>query len=240
MTTDLVQSTELGDGVLGVTLNRPPVNAVNWELMEALRDAFIGLNFTRNTVALIRSNPGQPFCAGADLKERIDSIRFHQRALLWRAVLTAMRQSPIPIIAAVDGACLGGGVALITHCDFVLASERAFFGMPEIRVGRAGGGSHLRRFVSEQAVRRLMLTGERIPADEALRIHLVQEVVPEGDWGGRPLFVARSIASFGDRAVRLVKRSLDDSEYLGVEEGYTIEQKYTRQLREEDLAEYRS
>lgn len=207
--------------------------------MEALRDAFLSLQLRAGTVAFLTSSNERIFCAGADLKERVEELRFHQRALLWRSVLMAIRQSPIPTVAAVEGACMGGGVALITHCDLVIASSRATFGMPEISVGRAGGGAHLRRFVPEQEVRRIMLTGDRITAAEALRIHLIQEVVADEEWPDRPVEIARAICKHGDRAVRLMKRSLDDSEHLGVEEGYGIEQKYTQQLRREGFTEYR-
>ncbi len=236
----LVKVRKVSDRVIGVTINRPPVNAVNSALMEGLAEAFVQLSFSDCTVALLMGLPNGPFCGGADLKERLDDIQAHRRARLWRTVLSAMRQTPIPIVAAVDRACVGSGIGLITHCDLVLATDRAFFGLPEINVGRAGGAAHLRRFVPERVVRRMMLTGERITANEALEYRLIDEVVPVDQWPQRPREFAESIASKGDRVVRLMKRALDESEPLGFEEGYSIEQKYTRQLKELGFTEYRA
>lgn len=241
MVTDaLVKVEAVSEGVVAVTLDRPPVNAVNYALMEQVADAFVQLDFSDFTVAILMGLEGGPFCGGADLKERLDDIQTHKRARLWRTVLSAMRQTPIPIIGAVDGACLGSGVAFITHCDLAVATDRAFFALPEINVGRSGGAAHLRRFVPERIVRRMMLTGERITAKEALDYRLIDEVVPIDEWPQRAFDLAISIASKGNRVVRLIKRSLDESELLGFEEGYSIEQKYTRQLKEEGLTKFRS
>ena len=240
MASNFVKVEEVSRGVVAVRLERPPVNAVNAAVMEQLAEAFVQLSFTKHTVALLMGLTGGAFCGGADLKERLDGPETHIRARTWRETLSAMRQSPIPIVAAVDGACLGSGVGLITHCDLVIACERAIFGLPEINVGRSGGAAHLRRFVPERVVRRMMLTGERISASDAYDFRLIDEVVPVSEWPDKAINVAQSIADKGDRVVRLIKRSLDESELLGFEEGYSIEQKYTKQLRDEDLTEFRA
>lgn len=239
MTEPMVKVEKVSDGVVAVKIDRPPVNAMNFALMDELAEAFVQLDFCDYTVALLMGLDNGPFCGGADLKENLDAVHTHKRARLWRTVLSAMRQTPIPIVAAVDLACLGSGVGLITHCDLVIASDRAFFGLPEINVGRSGGAAHLRRFVPERVVRRMMLTGETISSHAALDYRLIDEVVPMEHWPQRAFDLAESIASKGNRVVRLIKRSLDESELLGFEEGYTIEQKYTRQLKEEGLTEYR-
>ena len=240
MSSTFVKVEEVSSGVVAIRLERPPVNAVNSAVMEQLAEAFVQLSFTRSTVALFMGLSGGAFCGGADLKERLDGPQSHVRARTWRATLSAMRQSPIPIVAAVEGACLGSGIGMITHCDLVIACERAIFGLPEINVGRSGGAAHLRRFVPERVVRRMMLTGERISARDAYEFRLIDEVVPVSEWPQKAFTVAQAIADKGDRVVRLIKRSLDESELLGFEEGYSIEQKFTQQLRDEDLTKFRT
>lgn len=220
-------------GVQTILLDRPPVNAVNVAMIEEMAEAFVSLSFTSASVALLCGPEERPFCAGADLREHLDAVANRRRGRLWRNVLSAMRQSPIPIIGVVGGACVGLGLGLLTRCDLVLASEQASFGLPEIRVGRAGGAANLRRFMPERVVRRMVLTGEPLTALEAHAAHLVDEVVPHSDWQRRPLALAESIAARGDRVVRIGKRSLDDSELLGFEEGSALESKYADQLREE-------
>ena len=237
MTTTLVRVEPIDSGVQTIILDNPPVNAVNVTMMGQLADAFVGLSFAKATVALLMGQTLRPFCAGADMKEELDSPGHHRRGRLWRSVLSAMRQSPIPIIAAVDGPCVGLGMGLITHCDLVIASEGASFGLPEINVGRAGGAANLRRFVPERIVRRMVLTGDRISASEALDAHLIDEVVPMAEWQSRPLALARSIAGKGDRVIRIGKRSLDESEFLAFEEGSALEAKYADQLRNEGFWE---
>ncbi len=230
---EFVHVGQVASGVQTIMFDRPPVNAVNVSAMEELADAFVSLSFTSSTVALFSSPDARPFCAGADLKEDLDAIGNRRRGLLWRSVLSAMRQSPIPIIGAVGGACVGLGLGLITRCDLVLASEGASFALPEIRVGRSGGAANIRRFVPERIVRRMVLTGEPLTAFEAYEAHLIDEVVPDGDWKSRPIALAEFIAARGDRVVRIGKRSLDESESLTFEEGSLLESKYAEQLREE-------
>ena len=237
MTATLVHVEPITSGVQTIILDIPPVNAVNMPAMEQLADAFVELSFSKATVALLMGRQQGPFCAGADMKEHLDSLGHHRRGRLWRSVLSAMRQSPIPIIAAVNGPCVGLGMGLITHCDLVIASEGASFGLPEINVGRAGGAANLRRFVPERIVRRMVLTGDRITSAEALDAHLIDEVVPMADWHSRPITLARSIAEKGDRVVRIGKRSLDESEFLAFEEGSALEAKYADQLRNEGFWE---
>lgn len=220
-------------GVQTIALDRPPVNAVTIPVMDELAEAFVSLSFSDATVALFTGPAGRPFCAGADLKEDLDDVQNRRRVRIWRTVLSAMRQSPIPIIGAVGGTCVGLGLGLVSRCDLVLASESAKFGLPEIRVGRTGGAANLRRFVPERIVRRMVLTGEPLSAFEAHEAHLVDEVVPDEDWERRPIAFAESIAARGDRVVRISKRSLDESEFLTFEDGSALESKYADQLRDE-------
>lgn len=225
------------DGAVAVvTMDRAPVNAVSHEWMLDLAAAFGSSEVTSATVVVLESALPKVFCAGADLKEQLDDDQYDERATTWRSLLHTIRYLPIPVIAAVRGACIGGGIGIVTQCDVRIATTSATFSLPEIRVGRAGGASHLRRFVHEGRVRRFMLTGDAIDASTALEWGLVDEVVPEAEWPAAPYGLARRIADHGRAAVELMKGALDASERLGPEHGYVAEQETTRVMRDRGLA----
>lgn len=219
-----------------VTMDRSPVNAVSHEWMLDLAAALAAPEVASASVVVLESALVKVFCAGADLEEQLDDDAYERRAATWRTLLDTLRHLPVPVVAAVRGACVGGGIGLVAQCDVRVATATATFSLPEIRVGRAGGASHLRRFVSEGRVRRFMLTGDPIDAATAADWGLVDEIVPESEWPDAPYALARRIAAHGRAALELMKGALDASERLGPAQGYAAEQETTRIMRDRGLA----
>lgn len=208
---EYVEVAEVAPGVTTVTIDRPPVHPVNFTMMRELKDAFDSLH-PGNGVTVITATGRRAFSAGADLRERLPKQDTAARTRFWRTLLATIRAFPSPVIAAVNGVCLGSGIGIITQCDLRFAIETATFGLPEIKVGRAGGAAHLRRLVHEGTVRRLMLTGETLTASEALQAGLVDEVFPASSWPDEALARASDIGIRGAPFLIAVKKVLDLSE----------------------------
>lgn len=200
-----------------VTLDRPPVNALSTAMMARLGGAFRDVAADRQVRALVVTGAGEKaFCAGGDIAEfasmddvaLVAAIRSGQR-LLWD-----LEHLETPTIAAVNGACLGGGNGLAMACDLRIASEAAVFGHPETSLGLSlayAGSVRLARLVGIARAKELMFTARRIPATEALAIGLVNEVVPAKEVRDRALAVASGIARNSPVAVRAAKKALTES-----------------------------
>ena len=163
----------------------------------------------RATTYIARSSPARgtrAFCAGLDLKEFLAATpeQDPERAKIVRRTFSAVRHCAIPVIAAVNGPALGAGCVLASVCDIRLAAPNATFGLPEINVGRCGGGAHMGRHMPQGLLRRMFFTGKPIGAEEAQRFGFVDEIVPADgpDAGGDEL--AETIAAQG--AARLAAR----------------------------------
>ncbi len=176
---------ETADAVATVTLNRPDVlNAMNNPMRQELHDAFTRLAADRDVKAiLVTGAGGRAFSAGADIREFLEppvptAFREERRRLDFRAV---MDRCPQPIIAAIRGFALGGGLELALACDIRIAAEDAMLGLTEVNLGiipGGGGTQRLPRLVGRGKALEMILTGMRVPAAEALRIGLVERVVP--------------------------------------------------------------
>lgn len=226
-----------------VTLNRPPVNALATQTYVDLAKAFSSFDDDWDTrVILFRSGCERAFCAGADIKEtrNIDAKTddFRQRAI--SRLGQVMLNVPQPIIAVIDGPALGAGCLLATLCDIRYASQRATFGLPEINVGRIGGGRHVMRLIPPGKVRQLYFTGEPISAAEAYRIGLVDELI-EGtteDLEAAARELALKIASKSPIALRMAKEALNLAEEMPLVSGHRVEQQFgLRMLHTEDARE---
>jgi enoyl-CoA hydratase len=142
------------------------------------------------------------------------------------------------VIAAVNGPALGAGAVLASVCDIRISAASATFGLPEINVGRCGGGAHIGRHVPQGMLRKMFFTGRPISAEEAYRIGLVQEVVPPERLMDTARQLAATIAEKAPLGLRLGKAALNEIEFLPVEEGYAREQSYsTRLMHTEDARE---
>lgn len=218
-----------------VTMDRPPVNAVSFGFMRSILENIEAAAASDASVVILTSALPGVFCAGADLREHLDEVEHAERAGLWRRLLEDVRTIPVPLIAAVRGACIGGGIGLVSQCDIRIASPSASFSLPEVRVGRAGGATHLRRLVSEGRVRSAMFTGRSIDADTARDWGLVDLIVAETEWPAEAVKFAEEVATPGRAALVLLKQALDASEDAGTH-GYAAEQAVTEAMRRHGIA----
>jgi enoyl-CoA hydratase len=228
-------------GFAVVRLNRPPVNAVNGVMMRELRDCFDGLSQDRDVSAVVLSaSGGSVFCGGIDLKEAAakseqDGVG-DMRSLLdpaweWRQTQYAVRECLVPVICAVDGSTVGAGFGLAGVCDFVIASERATFGLKEINVGALGGASKALRLVGPSKARRMLFLGEMIPATELHRLGGIEEVVPVGTAEARAIEIAKELATKSPIGLRLAKESVLRIEGDELMQRYRTENDYSTRVR---------
>jgi len=218
-------------GIAELVIANPPVNALGSAAWAALarkieelgRDAAV-------RVLLIRAD-GRGFQAGVDVKELAQDgslIVPVNRACF--DTFAAVYDCPVPVISAVHGYCLGGGIGIAGASDLVLASDDATFGLPEIDRGALGAATHLMRMVGMQKTRRMLYTGESITAAEAYRLGAVESVVPRERLRDEALALARKIAGKSPKALRLAKWSLNGIELLDPKKSYRFEQGFTLEL----------
>ena len=231
---------EKKDGVAVVHLDRPPVNAVNHAMMRELRTCFDELSQDRDVAAVVFAARGErAFCGGIDLKElssRDPSVPPDLRALLdpaweWRQAQYAIRECLVPVLGAVEFAAIGAGFGLVGVCDLVIAGERATFGLTEINVGVLGGASKALRLLGPSKARRMMFTGEMLPASELYRLGAIEEVVPAGTAEDRALELAAEMTTKSPLALRLAKESILRIEADEMMQQYRTENDYTNRLR---------
>jgi enoyl-CoA hydratase len=197
-----------------LTIHRPPVNALNTELLHELQRAAAGFAADPQTRVVVLTGAGRAFVAGADIVEMqaMDSLRAREYATLGQAVLSDIERLPQPVIAAVNGYAFGGGCELAMACDIRVASEAAMFGLPEVNLAVIpgfGGTQRLPRLVGCGKAKELILTGEPIHAGEAQRLGLANRVVALDALLFEALKLAALIASRGPVAVRSAKRAIN-------------------------------
>ncbi len=223
--------TSIENGIAEVLLAHPPVNALpsaGWiHLAETL--GALGRNDAVRVVVLAAE--GRGFCAGVDIKElAADARRITQVNRGCYAAFAAVYDCAVPVIAAVHGFVLGGGIGLAGASDVVFASEDASFGLPEIDRGALGAATHLLRMFGMQKTRRMLYTGEPIGAAEAYRLGALEQVVARDALLPAARDLAAKIAGKSPRAVRLAKESLNGIELLDVKQSYRFEQGFTFEL----------
>jgi enoyl-CoA hydratase len=203
-----------------LTLNRPEVlNALSSELVDALSGALARAADDEAARVLVIRGAGRAFCAGYDLKEEAQLHAEHgvPAESGWREELAAsvdhmleLFDHPKPVIAEVHGYCLAGGCDLMMMCDLAVASDDALFGEPEIRFGSGVVTMVMPWLIGARKAKELLFSGEdRIPADEALRMGLVNRVVPGDRLEEETLALARKIAVLDPVAISLTKRSIN-------------------------------
>ena len=240
---DLVVS----EHVATVTIDRPPVNATDRATLRAVGDAFLSLGERKDVrVAVLTGAGDRMFIGGADVKA-LGQDQLEQspadlldRGYAGRRALWSVYDCAVPVIAAVNGHAVGGGVAFAAVCDLIVAAENAEFWTPEINVGMLGAFSQLSLLVGRHVARELFLTADRISAAELRDLGAIRHVVPREQLTAETLALARRIAAKSPIAVRLAKESMNRAEFRPLKEAYQIEQDYTaRLLGFEDAAEAR-
>jgi len=222
---------ERADGIAVITLNRPAVlNALSTALLAELEGALRALDADRGIGAIVITGSGEKaFAAGADIGEfkQIESAAagaaFARRG---QSILRQIARLRLPVIAAVNGFALGGGCELALACDIRIASENARFGQPEVNLGLIpgyGGTQRLTRLVGMGGAMYLCLSGEMIDAEHALRIGLVQRVVPQSELLPEAKRLARVIAGKAPLAVEAAKRAIVAGADTSLDEGIEIE-----------------
>ncbi|MFQ5567243.1 MAG: enoyl-CoA hydratase-related protein [Paracoccaceae bacterium] len=218
-------------GILLVTMNRPErLNAMNTAMMTELRDLFAGLYVEpggANCVVLTGAGE-RGFCPGADLKERdgmSDAVWRRQHAVV-EQMIRAMHATPVPVIAAVNGVAMGGGLEIALACDFIYAAGHARFAFPEVTRGimpGAAGPQNLPRACGVRRAKEIVLTGAPFSAAQALEWGIVNRVCASEALMAEALATARVIAANAPIGVRAAKQALDKATELDRASGYDFE-----------------
>ncbi|MCH8936112.1 MAG: enoyl-CoA hydratase/isomerase family protein [Gemmatimonadetes bacterium] len=225
MATEEVVLKRIDGHVATLTINRPDkLNALNIETRGRMVQELDELAKNDDVRVVVITGAGdKAFIAGADISEFEGRSPVDQyRVMTDSSVFLAVDRFPKPTIAAINGFCLGGGCELAMACDIRIASEKAKLGQPEINLGLlpgGGGTQRLPRLVGMGAAFKLLYTGDFIRADEALRIGLVDEVVPAGDVAARAKELAEAIAAKSPVALRLIKQAVRTSMRTPLDEG---------------------
>src|SRR5207249_3805776 len=220
---------EVENGVATLALNHPPANTLTLDLLLELEAAFDSLAADSTVRAIIVTGSGRFFIAGADIRvlAGISSSREGtEMALRGQAIFNKIEACPKPVIAAINGVCLGGGLELAMCCHIRLAAEGARFGQPEINLGIMpgfGATQRLSRLIGRSKATELILTGDLISAQEAKALGLLSQVIPPEDLLRQAQGLARKIASKGQLAVRSALRAIHEGAELGLREGLDLE-----------------
>lgn len=214
-----------------VTLNRPQVrNALNTAMMTDLRDLFQALyvdNHGLRTV-IVTGAGDKAFCAGGDLKQRntMGDAEWRQQHAILEQAIAAIMACPVPVIAAVNGDCMGGGLEVALCCDFIYASDTARFALPEGKLGIMPGGAgtqNLPRAVGTRRAKELIMTGRIFNAQSAFHWQLVNEVVAADELLPSVLAVGAEISQLGPLSVAQIKSSTSVADQIDRTSGYAFE-----------------
>ena len=226
-------STEVTDEQIAVvTMNHPPVNALPVKGWFEVADAVTTAAAEGARVVILRAE-GKGFNAGVDIKEMqqiegFEGILGANRGCY--AAFKAIYECPVPVVAAVNGFCLGGGVGLVGNADTIVASDDAFFGVPEVDRGALGAATHLSRLVPQHMLRTLYFTAQTITAQRLHELGSVHQVVPREELDEAALEVARQIAKKDPQVIRAAKAALNGIDPIDVNASYRFEQGFTYEL----------
>jgi len=235
---------ELEGHIVTITLDRPEaLNSIDLESWHAFSEATARLEAEAEAWVGIVTGTGRAFCAGADLGTTVPRLMDDPDHNPYPEPPTIMRGQTVtkPLIAAVNGLALGGGLEIVLACDLRIAAENARFGTPEVTVGVIpgwGGTQRLPRQLPWAVAARIVLTGQPLTAQEALQVGLVNAVVPAADLMGEAHRWAETLCRCGPLALRAAKRAMLQGLGLPLEEGLALEHRlfnslaYTQDVRE--------
>ena len=223
-------TTRIEAGIAELTIAKPPVNALDSQEWLGLARSIDELGANPEVRVIVIRAEGRGFCAGVDIKE----LDAHPERIVAvnkgnYETFRAVHRSPVPVIVAVHGFVLGGGIGITGAADIVVAAECATFALPEVDRGAMGGGAHLQRLFPVQKVRYLFFTGDKIGAREAAQYGFIERVVPKEELREAALEIAAKIAAKSPAMIRIAKEALNGIEDGNLEDKYRWEQGFTLQ-----------
>ncbi len=221
------------DGVAEVVMDNPPVNALTVAGWFELADVITALGRDPEVRVVVLRAEGKGYNAGVDIKEMqatesFDALIGANRGCY--AAFAAVYDCAVPVIAAVHGFCLGGGIGLVGNADIIIASDDATFGLPEVKRGALGAATHLARLVPQHKMRAMVYTSAIATAAELHHYGSVLQVVPREQLRDAALEVARQIAAESPTVIRAAKESLNGIDPIDVKRSYRFEQGFTFEL----------
>ncbi len=233
-------STTVHDGVAEVVVDVPPVNALTVAQWFDLAAQVRAAGEDREVRVVILAAVGRGFNAGVDIKEMQATEGFD--ALIGAnkgcyAAFAAVYECAVPVIAAVNGFCVGGGIGLVGNADFIVASDDAVFGLPEVDRGALGAATHLARLVPQHRMRQMVYTSENATAQELHRYGSVAAVVPREQLMDKAREYAAVIAAKSPTVIRAAKESLNGIDPVDVKRSYRFEQGFTFELNLSGVAD---
>mgnify|MGYP000191628085 FL=1 len=229
----MVVATTGTDGVTEIVVDRPPVNALPVAGWYRLAEAVTAAGADPATRVVVLRAQGRGFNAGVDIKQiqadpGNDALIGANRGCF--AAFAAVYDCPVPVVAAVHGFCLGGGIGLVGNADIIVASDDATFGLPEVDRGALGAATHLSRLVPQHRARAMLYTSATATAAELHAYGSVLRVVPAAELRSAALEVARQIAAKDPAVIRAAKESLNGIDPWDVKRSYRYEQGFTFEL----------
>jgi enoyl-CoA hydratase len=222
---------EVKDRIAEIVFAHPPVNAFDSVLWNQLPGMITEAGNREDVRCVLIRAEGRGFCGGVDIKE----MQAHPERIVELnrgnyLTFKAVRDCPVPVVTAVHGFVIGGGIGICGASDTIFAAEGSFFSLPEIDRGAMGGASHLSRMLPLHKVRSAFFTGGRIPAEEAWRLGGVEKVVPLESLVDEARAFAALIAEKSRKALVLAKEALNGLEARDVDRGYRFEQGFTLEM----------
>ena len=220
-------------GIAEVVCDYPPVNALPVAGWFGLADAVAAAGADPKVRAVVLRAEGRGFNAGVDIKEIEADDGYTALVGVNRgcfAAFAAIYDCPVPVISAVHGFCVGGGIGLVGNSDIIVASEDAYFGLPEVDRGALGAATHLSRLVPQHKMRAMFYTSATASAQELLHVGSVLQVVPREELRDAAFAVAANIAEKSPRVIRAAKESLNGIDLWDVKRSYRYEQGFTFEL----------
>ncbi len=228
-----ITSTIQTNGIAEVVMDCPPVNALTVAQWFEVADTVSALGKNPAVRVVVLRAEGKGFNAGVDIKEMQNTPGFD--ALIGAnkgcyAAFSAVYDCPVPVISAVQGFCVGGGIGLVGNSDIIIASDDAYFGLPEVDRGALGAATHLSRLVPQHKMRAMVYTAATATAQELHHFGSVLAVVPRADLRAEAIKIATSIAAKSPTVIRAAKESLNGIDLWDVKRSYRFEQGFTFEL----------
>jgi enoyl-CoA hydratase len=227
-------------GIAEIVMDCPPVNALSVAEWFRVGELVSAAGHDSRVNAVVLRAEGRGFNAGVDIKEMQNTAGF--TALIGAnkgcyAAFAAVYECEVPVIAAVNGFCLGGGIGLAGNADIIVASDDAYFGLPEVDRGALGAATHLSRLVPQHKMRSMVYMCTTATAAELHQYGSVLEVVPKADLRDKAMEVGANIAKKSGTVIRAAKESLNGIDLWDVKRSYRFEQGFTFELNLSGVAD---